>query len=183
MTDGERDPAEWIFGTRLQAEMKRRGWSARELARRAKELSSEGVSPQTVANMLVGHKANKPDESWRPTQTTVRAVAAALEQPPDDWLRMAGYHVPRRSVTDAESAARLAGKIVRIDPDDASALERLVDSLLRSRGWIAADAPVPGPGSGVEVRRGVTEPGNVAGESHSEFGTDVPGVPADQPNG
>lgn len=150
MTDGERDPAEWIFGIRLQAEMDNRGWSARELARRAKELSPDekGASAQTVANMLVGHKAGKPDEPWRPTQTTIRAIAAALEDSPDEWLRMAGYHVPQRPTTDPDAAVRLAGKIVRIDPGDATALERLVDSLLRSRGWIAADAPGPGPGAG-----------------------------------
>lgn len=129
MTDGERDPAT-EFGVELDAAMKVRRWGQRELARRS------GVSQQTVANMLRGHKAHAKDEPWRPSEDSVRKVAAALEESADTWLRRAGYVLPDRSAAVMLEAQELAEQFRELEPHDREALRRLVVSLLEKKGYI-----------------------------------------------
>lgn len=154
MTDRERDPAE--FGKRLQAAIDERHWSEREMARQS------GVNQQTVANMLAGRKANKPDEPYRPTKANIIKIASALGEPSTAWLRLAGYHVPDQSYDQPspDTVEKLVGKIPSLDRATVEALAVLVDRILRDRGYIAADAPRPEP-----VQSGVPEPARDGVES------------------
>ncbi len=61
---------------RLADELHSRGWSMREMARRA------GVSHTTIANVLSGER--------KPTVNVCKGIARALNIPTEDVLRLAG---------------------------------------------------------------------------------------------
>jgi transcriptional regulator with XRE-family HTH domain len=150
-----------------------------------------GVSPELV--WQIKHARRRDGKDWGgPSAPHVQAVARAAGIPEDKALRLAGYN-PDRYITPVDdgpplkSEAVLVQEIRNLPVPDRRAVEQLVgslreratlvdrvDALLREGGYIAADAPRPGPGSGVEVEHDAEEPGNVTGQADSEFGTPAP---------
>lgn len=164
MTVGERDPAAavWQFGERLQDEMTSRGWSARRLAEQAK------ISAATVGNMLRGYLKERPTEPWRPTEPNVRAIALALGHPPDEWLRMAGYHVPEApSMADAAVVERVAARLPYLQTLELQAVEVLVNAALRGRDDVPPAPPTPIEAPAGRSHAEITRPGP---RTHEEVG-------------
>lgn len=64
----------------IAAELHARGWSMREMARRA------NVSHTTIASLVNGHR--------KPTVAVCRGIARALSLPTEDVLRIAGLLPP-----------------------------------------------------------------------------------------
>ena len=94
-------PQEEDFVTWLDSELKARGWSTRELARRA------GVSPAAISNVLNRHN--------RPGKRTCKGVARALETSPEDIFRRAGILPP---VPSLDANAEVMLHLFRNLPDD-----------------------------------------------------------------
>ncbi|GAA3878737.1 hypothetical protein GCM10022243_49310 [Saccharothrix violaceirubra] len=144
MTVGDGEPrTQWAFGERLTASLRQRGWSQNRFAKRS------GLSPQTVSNLVRGYMTHLPGEPWKPSEDVVRRVASGLEERPSVWLRLAGYKVEASEEEEPPEARHLAGKLVKLAPADFSAIEAIVDSLLRARGYDVGPGPVVHSGSEV----------------------------------
>ena len=99
----------------LDSEMKRRGWSQRELGRRA------GISQTTVSLVIAGVRVATPEFCL--------VVARAFEMPGDDVLRRAG-HLP--APLDPEDLApevrfrlqEVARKLTLLEPEERERLTR-----------------------------------------------------------
>lgn len=103
----------------IQDELQRRGWSIRELARRAR------LSHGTVSNLLAGKS--------EPTPDTLTAIARALGEPPEKLFRMAG--LLRRARDDDEAGVRDLIDIARsLDPAERAKVTEYALLLLRQQG-------------------------------------------------
>ena len=80
--DVKRDSSKWI-----KSELRERGWSNNELARRA------GLSPAGVSQVMT--------ERSNPGLEFCRGVAVAFDEPPEKVLRLAGL-LPQRSERDEQ---------------------------------------------------------------------------------
>lgn len=74
------------FPTWLNGELKKRGWSQRELARRAK------ISSGTISNLISGMRGRGID--------SLTSIAEAFEMPPEEIFRIAGVFSSAPSDTE-----------------------------------------------------------------------------------
>lgn len=124
--------------------------------------------------MISGVKMHKPGEPWRPTAGNVRSVAQALDDVEDTWLEMAGYPVQLPNEGEA-SAGELAKRIKQLPLAERQAVETLVVSILRARGYIAEESVLVKSGGGEAAKQGVLsgDPEPARGlESHEERASD-----------
>ena len=91
----------------LASEIKRRGWSIRELARRA------GVSHTTAADVL--------SKQRDPTADFCLGIARALNMPPEEVLRRAGILPPLPAPED-ETFRQILEYVKRMDVEDRQAV-------------------------------------------------------------
>lgn len=155
MSDRGRDPAEWPLGELVRTAITERGWSERETARRAK------VSASFIRDLLLGYMRGSPNKPWKPKAPMVQAVARALEISEAEALTLAGYR-PEDFITVVDSGGpvvapeQLARQIKALSPTDRRAIETIVDSLLRERGYVGTDAGDDGD-TEMEIRSGPSE--------------------------
>lgn len=140
MTDsGERDPATWPLGQRLR---KARGTLSLD-----KVAEMSGVKRETIRSYENGYRADN-RKPVNPRPTTLRPLAEALGIPVREAFDLAKIdprHLRPHELEPAKPSSRLMAKIERVgDPAVLSALEVLVDRVLRADGFIAPDAPRPG---------------------------------------
>ena len=131
--------------------------------------TESGVSPQTISNLLRGHLHGQPNKPWRPRVANLRAVVQALRAagcdiPEVEWLRLAGFEPGEYLAIQGDPAAvspeYLATQIKALNPTERAAVDTLVSSILRARGYIQSDSP-PSVSTG-------REPGKSGVASHGE---------------
>jgi transcriptional regulator with XRE-family HTH domain len=104
------------FATWLSGELKARGWSQSELARRA------GISHVTVSNLLSGLRGRG--------EQSCRAIAEALGVSSEMVFRLAGL-LPESSQTND-----LAYRISLLPTGDQELIDSLIDAMLTKRGLV-----------------------------------------------
>jgi transcriptional regulator with XRE-family HTH domain len=130
-----------------------------EVARRAE------IAPETLWQIENGRRRDS--KPWsRPRPPIILAVAQALGIDPAEALQLADYD-PTHYVEESGSGgpplmapAALAENYARLDPEMKRAIETIVITHLKAKGYIAADAP-----GGSEVTMPVKTHGE---ESHGE---------------
>ncbi len=149
MTNGERDPAaQWQLGQVLERQRKQLDLSLDQVAARA------SIGRATVRYYETGFRADN-GAPVKPTMKILRPLAEALELNLDPLLELAEITTARRK-TDEEAAAEvarrsshLADRIALLEPEIRAAIEVIVDSELRNRGYV---------GTEMVIRDGLSEP-------------------------
>lgn len=116
------------FATHLAEALRKRDWSNRQLADRT------NLSPALIDSLVSAYR-NHP-KSRRPRRTTIQAIAQALSEPEDRWLKLGGYG----QETDDDRLRRILGsKTDKLDGEDLAAVNRMVDALLIAKGYMDPD--------------------------------------------
>lgn len=162
MTDGERDPAAatWPLGERVRQARGR--LSLKHVSDKA------GIGVETIRQ--VENKRRADGKPWSPPRPgTVQKLARALDIPEREALELAGYKPSDYIDTATDegpplmSPAVLAEQVAKMDPEMRRALETIVVTHLKAKGYIAADAPeVPVRSVGEGEHGGVRSRGEVA---------------------